>query len=186
MEDYSSLTKVVTDFTPSSTLAPSSSPSIEPNTKALDGRSKPRTEKQLEATRKMKVMRETRREELKTSGQQSESFKRSAEEEKSVEMATAMFMDMRKKEKENKKELAWESQLNKIMTSRMDEFEERLVNMFSEPIDHFMSRKKQKKSQEAPLVSSPKDLPDPHPKKTFLPVPLVQPVKYKSKNPFSR
>jgi hypothetical protein len=66
-------------------------------------------------------------------------------ERKSIEQAAAMFMEMRRREKENKKELSWEKQLNEVVTKRMDEFEDRLIKLFDEPIEQYVAKKQRKK-----------------------------------------
>jgi hypothetical protein len=90
-----------------------------------------RTPKQEMATQRMIERRHSKKEEVPDK-----------DKEKSLELAAAMFMDMKQKSKEEKKELMWERNLNK----RFDEFEERLVDIFSEPIDHFLSRSKKRKT----------------------------------------
>lgn len=139
-----------------------------------DGRAKPRSDKQKAATERMKQAREAKRKAPASEPGETE------ERDKAMALATAMFMDMRKKQKEEKKELAWEKQLDKIVTGRMDEFEERLVNMFSEPIDHFLSRRKPKKAKidEEKTESVPSSKPKPPP-------PSPKTVIYKSNNPFA-
>jgi hypothetical protein len=108
-----------------------------------------RTPKQELATQRMIERRHVKKEEVPDK-----------EKEKSLELAAAMFMDMKQKAKDEKKELMWERNLNK----RFDEFEERLVDIFTEPIDHFLSRSKKrktnndtvpKKMEEEPIKKAP-------------------------------
>lgn len=148
--------KVVNIPENSSTSEPNSEPTSKvevPPEKGIlksDGRQKPRTEKQILATARMKEARENERKRKMTYSEPTNEKGTSwSPEEKDIALASAMFMDMRKTAKETKKEKEWENQINTIMNGRLDEFEERLVNLFSEPIDHFMQRgrKKQKKNE---------------------------------------
>lgn len=139
----------------------------------------PRTEKQIAATEKMKEMRHNKRKAEVIDEPQD------PEKKKSVEMATAMFMDMRKKEKEAKKDFAWQKSLDTLMTRRMDDFEERMVNMFSEPIDHFLKRRKTS-AKKVDDSEAPKTPPTTTSTTTKLNEPSA-PTKrvYSSRNPFA-
>jgi hypothetical protein len=114
------------------------------------------------------------------------------EYKKSIEHATALFMDMRKKEKENKKEMAWEKLLNDTVTKRMDEFENRLVDLFSEPVEHYVEKRKRKQDKKASIQEQPKEvelLPpvEVHKKETKEPEvkePDAKKPRYTSKSPF--
>jgi len=105
-------------------------PSTEPKQKRV------RTERQKEATEKMKEKRWQDRQKAE---------EKAPQDEKDLAKATAMFMEMRQKEKELKKERVWEKQLGELLTTRMDDFEERMVDLFMQPIDHFMQHKKKRK-----------------------------------------
>ena len=113
---------------------------------AKDGRSKARTQQQIEATEKMKSGREAarkrKREEIEV---KSKEVEKKEYDDKSIALASAMFYDLRKKEKGQKKQVEWEEQLSRAIDARMSDFEDRIVDMFHEPIDHFMSRGKKQK-----------------------------------------
>jgi len=134
------------EYTPSSTAAMSG---FNPKEK------KERTPKQIAAFERM---REKRKEQRRLGAQgaaipkvatdSSETLpnlEEKANERKSLEQAAAMFMEMRKREKESKKELSWEKQLNEVVTKRMDEFEDRLIKLFDEPIEQYVAKKQRKK-----------------------------------------
>jgi hypothetical protein len=123
-----------------------------------------RSEKQKEATEKMKAERwesrkrktqaeielEKHRPIIEAAEKEKQKLLEAEEKEKqkSMEIAAAMFMDLRKRKKDSKKEKIWEEQLNQLLTERMDEFEDRLVGMFHKPIDHFMNHRRKKPKQE--------------------------------------
>jgi len=108
-----------------------------------------RTPKQLAAFEKMRTVRAEKR---KLGAQQKEVPR---ESQKSMEEAAAMFMAMRKKEKEEKKEKAWERLLNDTMTKRMDEFEDRLVGLFNEPVERYVEKRKRKSTKDQPVITEP-------------------------------
>ena len=163
---------------------PDAAPSSEGTPQPKESKPTPkfeRTPKQLAAFEKMRTVRAEKR---KLGAQQKEPPK---ENQKSMEEAAAMFMAMRKKEKEEKKEKAWERLLNETMTKRMDEFEDRLVGLFNEPVEKYVEKRKRKSTKDQPVVTEPipekevekveKEIEEPPKKKTYVP---------KQTNPFRR
>lgn len=100
---------------------------------------KERSAKQIAAFERMRARREESR-----LGASHDHQEQSEKEKKSVAEAAAMFMEMRRKEKETKKEMAWEKLLNETVTRRMDEFENRMVDLFNEPVERYVEKRKRK------------------------------------------
>jgi len=125
----------VTDRRPDPDL---SSPGVEVPVSHLLPK-KERSPKQIAAFERMRAKRQEYR-----IGSSYEHPEQDKEKQKSIADAAAMFMEMRRKEKEAKKELAWEKMLNETVTKRMDEFENRVIDLFNEPIDRYVEKRKRK------------------------------------------
>jgi len=117
---------------------------------------KERTTKQIAAFERMRAKRQEKR--LLGANSVGESQQKAPEhikepekpsymqlDQKSIEQAAAMFMEMRRREKEAKKEMAWERQLKEVVTLRLDEFEDRLMDLFNAPIEQYVAKKQRKK-----------------------------------------
>lgn len=112
---------------------------------------KPRTEAQIAAFEKMKAARAEKR----LLGEPRKDDSDDEPKRKSLEMAAAMFMEMRKKDKEENKKRTWEEQINERVTKRMDEFEDRLINLFKEPVETYVEKRKAKKTKTETKIEEP-------------------------------
>ena len=136
---------------PKPTTVRSTSSSTERSHSTSD--SKPsRTPKQLAAFERMRANRNEKRK----LGAQPDTSESSKDRQRSIEEASAMFMDMRRREKETKKELKWEALLDK----RMHEFEDRLVGLFNEPVEQYVEKRRRKSAPPpSPVeIPTPKDI----------------------------
>lgn len=146
-----------------------------------------RTPKQIAAFERMRAKRKENRALLGSSYDPKPNEKE--DYKKSIEHATALFLDMRKKEKESKKELAWEKLLNETVTKRMDEFENRLIDLFNEPVESYVEKRKRKQDKKASIQEQPKEVIPSPPieinKKEEVKEPDAKKPKYNAKqNPF--
>ena len=115
----------------------------EPGLPSAIKEKKPRTEAQIAAFEKMRAARIEKR----LLGEPRKEEEENPEKRKSLEMAAAMFMEMRKKDKESKQKQSWEEAINERVTKRMDEFEDRLINLFQEPVEKYVEKKRAKKQK---------------------------------------
>jgi hypothetical protein len=140
---------------------------------------RPRSEKQIAAFKRMAQAREEKRKMDKLEKERKP--EKDIEQKKSLEMATAMFMEMRQKEKENKKDKKWENELNSIVTKRMDEFEDRMMNLLNQPVEAYVEKKRRKTSKNVEK-STPAET-----SSSAIKTPTTTPSKrYVANNPFMR
>lgn len=146
-------TTVRTETTHSSSTAerPSSS-STTAERNHSNSESKPtRTPKQLAAFERMRASRSEKRK----LGAQTDSAP-SKDKEKSIEEAAAMFMEMRRREKQEKKDMRWEKLLDETVNRRMTEMEDRLIGLFDEPVERYVEKRRKKTaSKETPPPEEP-------------------------------